>query len=266
MNSRNNNDDVYVPSSKKSKAVVAGEVNPNTTSAYDGFDYSQLMLRENYSEQKANSEALYDFPMLGDGSYKIKLIAEGSSLGIRNVTFSYGYFQFEQSENQPVWISISQEKVSNNGGFLFEYKIDTLKEKVELFDNAHTLDVLNTSFYIRVVVECSEKSSYDIEICQKETISLNENIFKNQSGKRCLNYRFLGYGEDDLQIDDGTYVSKRFLDTTIELNLEPGSYFCMVKKNDTNISLGNDVDFSIWCSVHLVSNIDLLIECLHDND
>ena len=262
LNSNSNNDDMLAPprQGKKKKNSTNNNVDDSNTSFDECFDYSQLNFRQHYSEQKANTEAVYDYPIIGDGSFKLKLIADGSALGIRNVKFSFGYYEY--TSDSPSWVSISQETIQNSGAFVFEHKIDTLKEKLELFDSAHSLDVFSTSFYFRIIVSCSSQSDYDIEIYQKETLTKLENPLRSETGKRCLNFRFLGYGEDDLQIDDGIYVSKRFLDTTIDLTLEPGSYFCVVRKNDSNIVLGEQVDFSIWCSVQLVGFFKRELELL----
>ncbi|KAG2378810.1 hypothetical protein C9374_007958 [Naegleria lovaniensis] len=218
-------------------------------------DFSQLMISRSY-HSKGNCETVLDVPLIGDGEFKMKVNNKSSHADyIANVTFSFGMYKMD--DDQPCWNTINSEsKSSSQCGCYFEYILKSSSEKVDLFED-QKLDSLNTSYYIRIIVKTTHCVEFDIEVWQKETFIYLENPLKTQHDMHCLTYRMLGLGEDDLaSFDDGEYKSTKFVNTSTDLNLEPGSYFAIVKRNESSIVLEQKDEFSLWCSFQ-VNGVDI---------
>lgn len=253
--SRSGDDDEFLkpkPRQKKAMDFVETQHPVSQEEASKIADFSQLMISRSY-HAKGHSETILDVPLIGDGEFKMIVENKSSHADfIRNVTFSFGMYKID--DVQPCWNTISSEsKSSSQCGCHFESILKTSSEKADLFED-QKLDSLNTSYYIRIIVNTAHAVEFDIQVWQKETFIYLENPLKEQHDIRCLTYRMLGLGEDDLSsYDDGEYKSKKFVNTSTDLTLEPGSYFAIVKKNDLCILLESKDEFSLWCSFQVVS-------------
>ena len=226
-------------------------------------DYSQLLAQRRFRDVNPRSETIVEYPVLGDGNFTLKVISEHTQrtiISLEKVSFVFGCYESTSEGN--VWQTISEETIYGNidselpQSRVIEADVDTISDKKEMFGSCFSLDCIRRSYYLRIVVKNSVKTSFSVEVWQKDADpESKETPFKQLFGSTSLKYRFLGLSEDEFFEESKSYEPKKYLDSKFDIQLEQGFYVFIAKVVNETDDIIDEEPFSIWCNVELVRSL-----------